>query len=171
MTYRHIIRTLGMAVLLATSLAGAGPCDGPDHRAFDFWVGEWDVYGKNGKLAGTNTITREYNSCVIHEHYSTPRGYSGESFNMYDAGRKIWHQTWVDSTGTLLLLDGGVQDGKMVLEGSAVAKNGKPIKHRITFTPNPDGTVRQFWQSAGEDGDWKTAFDGLYRPSEATATP
>ena len=150
-------------LLLFPALAAAGPCDTPDHRAFDFWVGKWNVYGKNGQLVGTNNITLDYNSCVVHEHYTTPRGYSGESFNTYDPGRKTWHQSWVDSTGTLLLLEGGIQDGKMLLEGSGVTKAGKPIEHRITWTPNPDGSVRQFWQSAGEDGEWKTAFDGTYR--------
>jgi hypothetical protein len=32
-------------------------------------------------------------------------GYSGESLNEYDAARKVWHQTWVDSSGTLLLFN------------------------------------------------------------------
>jgi hypothetical protein len=57
---------------------------------------------------------------VLHERYATPGGYSGESLNIYDASRKLWHQTWVDSTGTLLLLDGGVRDGRMMLEGQTL---------------------------------------------------
>ena len=139
----RLLTSLFTFTLLASAQpAVAGPCDTPDHRAFDFWVGEWDVYGKNGKLVGSNSITRDYNSCVVHEHYTTPRGYSGESFNIFDATRKAWHQTWVDSTGTLLLLDGGIEDGKMVLEGSGVNRRGKAVKHRITWTPNADGTVR-----------------------------
>jgi hypothetical protein len=36
-------------------------------------------------------------------------------------------------------------------------------RHRITWTPMDDATVRQFWQvqdAAG--GEWKTLFDGRY---------
>ncbi len=138
------------------------PCTAAEHRAFDFWVGEWNVHGANGKLAGTNSIKREIGGCVLHERYDTGRGYSGESFNIYDAPRKVWHQTWVDSAGLLLLLEGGIRDGKMVLEGQTTGNDGKITKHRIAWTPNPDGSVRQLWESTAPNGDWAVAFDGKY---------
>jgi len=137
-------------------------CDAPESRQLDFWLGEWNVTTPDGKLAGTNRITREYEGCVIHEHYTTPRGYAGESLNAWDAARKVWHQTWVDSAGTVLLLDGRLTDGAMVLEGPGFDE-GRPVKHRITWTPNADGSVRQRWQTTGADGQWATAFDGTYR--------
>jgi hypothetical protein len=138
------------------------PCTGPEYRAFDFWIGEWNVHGANGKLAGTNSIKKEMGGCVLHERYDTGRGYSGESFNIYDAPRKVWHQTWVDSGGLLLVLEGGVRDGKMILEGQTVGPDQKSTRHRITWTPNPDGSVRQFWESSGPTGEWTVAFDGKY---------
>ena len=109
-----------------------------------------------------NSIKREIGGCVLHERYDTGRGYSGESFNIYDAARKVWHQTWVDSAGLLLLLEGGPRDGRMVLEGQTTGTDGKTTKHRITWTPNPDGSVRQFWESTATNGDWTVAFDGKY---------
>jgi len=150
------------AAAAATVSAVAGPCDTAAHHGFDFWLGEWDVRTPDGKLAGTNRIEREYGGCVLHERYGTPRGYSGESLNIYDASRKVWHQTWVDSTGTLLLLEGGVRDGRMVLEGQTSTADGPATRHRITWTPNPDGSVRQFWESTDAKGEWSTAFDGRY---------
>lgn len=144
-------------------LAHAGACDGADHRAFDFWVGDWIVRTADGKVVGHNTIDREYGGCVVHEHYTTDRGYSGESFNIFDATRKVWHQTWVDSQGTLLILEGGLHGIDMVLEGQSIGKDGRSAAQRITWTPNADGSVRQLWQSANADGTWATAFDGLYR--------
>ena len=57
--------------------AFAAACDAAVHRAFDCWLGEWQVHMPDGKLAGTDLITSEYGGCVIHEHYSTGRGYSG----------------------------------------------------------------------------------------------
>jgi hypothetical protein len=152
---------LACAFALAAGGAAAA-CEAPESRQFDFWLGEWQVTAANGKHAGTNRIVREYGGCVIHERYTTPRGYAGESLNAWDADRKVWHQTWVDSSGTLLLLEGGLAGASMVLRGPGIDE-GRPVKHRITWTPNADGSVRQHWETAAEDGQWKTTFDGTYR--------
>jgi len=159
-----LLRT-ALAVLLAfatSTAAAAGACEAAEHRQFDFWLGDWNVHTPDGKLAGVNSIVREYGGCVLHERYSTNHGYSGESLNMYDASRKVWHQTWVDSTGTLLLLEGGLRGVSMVLEGQTVGAEGQITKHRITWTPNADGSVRQHWESTDGKGEWGTAFDGKY---------
>ena len=113
------------AVVAAISLLGmtataAGPCEGEAHRQFDFWLGEWEVRTADGTLAGVNNISREHGGCVLHERYSTSRGYSGESLNVFDPSRKVWHQTWVDNAGTLLLLEGGLRGESMVLEGQTI---------------------------------------------------
>jgi len=142
--------------------ASAAPCEEPVHRAFDFWLGEWEVRTPDGKLAGNNRIEREYGGCVLHERYTTGKGYSGESLNVYDASRKVWHQTWVDTDGTLLLLEGGLREGKMVLEGQTANADGPATKHRITWSAHPDGSVRQLWESTDPKGQWTIAFDGKY---------
>jgi len=59
--------------------AAPPPCASAEHRQFDFWIGEWRVQTPDGALAGINRITREYGGCVVHEHYATGKGYSGES--------------------------------------------------------------------------------------------
>jgi hypothetical protein len=161
---RHLLR-VALAInacFAGLAAADAAPCDAPAHREFDFWLGEWQVRTPDGKLAGINRIAREYDGCVLHERYATARGYSGESINIYDDSRKVWHQTWVDSAGTLLLLEGGLREGKMVLEGQTIGADAQPAKHRITWTSNPDGSVRQFWESTDAKGQWSTAFDGTY---------
>jgi hypothetical protein len=147
---------------VASEQGAAPPCSSPEHRAFDFWIGEWNVAGADGKLAGTNSIQRELGGCVLHERYATARGYVGESFNVYDASRQLWHQTWVDSAGLLLVLEGGVRAGNMVLEGQTMDPGGKSTKHRITWTPGADGSVRQFWETTDANGEWVVAFDGRY---------
>ena len=68
----------------------------------------------------------------------------------------------MDTGGALLLLDGGLVDGKMVLEGETIAAQGAKTRHRITWTPNADGTVRQVWESTDASGKWGVAFDGTY---------
>jgi hypothetical protein len=142
--------------------AFAGACDDAAYRAFDFWLGEWNVHTAAGKLAGTNRIEREYGGCVLHERYDTGKGYRGESLNIYDAPRKAWHQTWVDTDGTLLTLEGGPVAGAMVLEGRTTGADGAITRHRITWTPSADGSVRQLWESTDDKGAWTVAFDGRY---------
>ena len=162
MNKAKLIAIAAITALPAFSAMAATPCESTTHREFDFWVGDWQVHTANGKLAGTNHITSEYNGCVVHEHYDTGRGYSGESLNIYDAGRKVWHQSWVDTSGVLLLLEGGLHNGSMVLEGQTTGKDAKVIHHRITWTPNANGSVRQLWESTDDKGQWNTAFDGMY---------
>jgi len=137
-------------------------CSTPQHHAFDFWIGDWQVHTPDGKLVGHNRITREYGTCVIHEHYTTERGYSGESLNIYDATRKVWHQTWVDTDGTLLLLEGEPKQDGMQLSGELIDGKGKSSKQRITWTHNVDGSVRQQWEVSDEKGVWSIVFDGKY---------
>lgn len=143
-------------------------CSTPEYRQFDFWTGDWVVQNAAGKLAGTNTITPMLNGCVLHEQWAGASGYAGESFNIYDQRTGMWHQTWVDNGGLLLELDGGMEDGAMVLRGELKGRDGKISQQRITWTPNEDGSVRQHWENSTDGESWKTAFDGTYRPKTAS---
>lgn len=141
------------------------PCDTPAHHAFDFWVGEWDVSRPDGQAAGKNHIRAVHGGCALHEQFSSASGtFTGESLTAFDAKRDVWHQTWVDSSGTVLLLEGGLVDGSMVLEGPGVGTKG-PYRQKITWTPLPNGHVRQHWQVKPADADWATVFDGTYQPA------
>ncbi len=165
---KNLSRSLFGLLLLCAAFVPAysqtpAPCSDPAYRQFDFWVGKWDVFRPDGKLAGNNRIEKEYGGCVLHERYATPGRYTGESLNSYDPAKKVWHQTWVDNSGTLLLLDGKFNGKSMVLEGSTMASSGQETKHRISWTPNADGSVRQLWESTDAKGAWTVAFDGLYK--------
>gem|GEM_PF-189213 len=140
-------------------------CDLAEHRQFDFWIGEWAVTNADGSAAGVNVIEKVLGGCALHESWtSATGGFSGNSYNIYSRAKGKWHQTWVDTTGNLLEIEGGIVDGKMVLEGPGRAPDGKPIVNRITWTPNADGSVRQHWQVSSDGGaTWTDAFDGLYK--------
>jgi len=167
-----LARPMARLAALATKVLGAlapplasaqnGPCDAPEFRQFDFWLGTWTVRGREGRVTGTSQIERAHGGCVLHERYTTDRGYSGESLNLYDASRRVWHQSWVDSGGLLLVLEGGLRDGQMVLEGRATQKGGKVVRHRISWSPQADGGLRQLWEQTNDSGDWVIAFDGRY---------
>ena len=140
------------------------PCSTEEYRQFDFWIGRWRVETPSGQLAGHNTIERT-NDCFLHENYETPTGYAGESLNIYDSARGLWHQSWVDNSGLLLSLDGGLVGDEMVLQGPGTAGDGTPIVNRITWSvvDGDPSHVRQFWEISGDGGTtWQVAFDGRY---------
>jgi hypothetical protein len=168
-----MVSSLIVVGLLMGSLAQTPPqppprCDQPQHREFDFWVGEWEVTTPDGKPAGRNSITKEMDGCVIHEHWDGAGGMKGESFNIWDRQTRRWHQTWVNTAGNLLLLDGEFKDGAMRMTGPSGAP-GQRVMNRVTWTPDPDGSVRQLWEVSSDDGkSWKPVFDGRYRKSKAS---
>ena len=140
------------------------PCSSTKHHQFDFWIGEWQVTS-GGQVAGTNSVHEVHKGCALQENWqgAGEAGISGSSFNIYDQANDKWHQTWVDSSGTLLELNGGMMNGSMVLQGERPAASGNGIAtHRITWTPNPDGTVRQLWEATQDGETWSVLFDGLY---------
>ena len=140
-------------------------------RQFDFWVGEWEVFGPEGKRVGENRIEPLYDGSALAEHWQGAGGIRGTSLNAWEPLTGRWHQTWVDSSGSLLLLNGGLVDGRMVLTGRAPADDEAGAEGaaatelpRITWTPNEDGSLRQCWEVSSDDGmTWRVAFDGHYR--------
>ena len=142
--------------LVALLFQTASPCPDPEYRQFDFWIGKWRVERPDGKFAGTNEISRVLGGCVLHERWSGASGMKGESFNIWDKSRKLWHQTWVDTSGLLLEIEGKYADGRMVLSDKT---------NRITWSKLENGRVRQHWETSGDGGKtWQDAFVGIYVP-------
>jgi hypothetical protein len=144
------------------------PCAAEEHRQFDFWLGDWEVRDPDGKLVGHNRITRLWQGCALREEWEGASGHRGTSLNAWSAERGTWHQTWVDSSGLVLLLDGGLHAGVMVLEGMAPAMDdpARPMaRHRVSWSriDGDPARVRQHWEISTDDGSsWRTLFDGRY---------
>ena len=162
---RYFVALAVAVVASAVSAQPARDCTAAEYRQFDFWIGEWEVVQGSGKPAGTNRITSIHGGCALHEDWRGAGGFTGSSLNIYDRERKRWHQTWVDSSGGRLRLEGAFADGSMTMAGTTV-EAGPPEKRtlqRIRWTPQPDGRVRQLWEASENDGkDWKVVFDGWY---------
>ncbi len=156
--------SLAVAPLAAQSAPTAPPCATDEYRQFDFWIGQWEVVDGEGNAQGTNTIEPILGGCALQESWSGASGSVGHSYNVYDRATGGWHQTWVDNSGLLLQIEGGLDDGSMVLVGEGKARDGAAIRHRITWTPLEDGRVRQHWQTSRDDGtSWSDAFLGFYQ--------
>lgn len=131
-----------------------------DHaHEFDFWIGEWDVFDPAGAHLGVNSVQPLFGTGALAEHWRSDSGIEGHSLNCFDQERHCWHQTWVDSGGDMLQLDGGLRaDGAMVMEGLS----GGELQ-RITWSQDGDD-VRQVWETSADEGaTWTVAFNGLYR--------
>ena len=157
-----LLALLSASTVHAENPAATKPCTSASHRQFDFWVGTWNVT-QAGKVAGQNKIQSILNGCAVMESWTGTGGVTGHSLNIYDSTRDVWHQTWVDSTGSLLTLEGRFKDGAMVLEGVATDEKGVKARQRVTWTAPSANEVRQLWQSSIDGGKtWKTEFDGVY---------
>lgn len=160
---------LGAMSLSACAQNTPPDCQSVPHRQFDFWVGDWVVSDKDGNLQGYNTIELLLNDCTLQENWRGAKGSSGKSFNFYDRQTKKWHQTWIDASGGILFLDGNLIDTVMVLEGERLGRDGKPVSHRISYTPLEDGQVKQHWQVSRDGGKtWQDAFLGFYKRKSST---
>jgi hypothetical protein len=149
----------------ATGTPGsAGPCTGPEYRQFDFWIGDWEIRSAQGRVLGHNRITSILSGCALQEEWTSADAKSrGVSHNAFDPSDGKWHQAWVDNSPSRLDLTGGLVDGRMVMEQRSRDRGGKPVEHRITWTPLPEGRLRQLWESSADNGStWKTVFDGYY---------
>ena len=146
--------------LVATN---AHPCSDARHAEFDFWVGSWDVFLPGGRKAGTNRIEKILDGCVLVENWEGSLGGAGKSVNFVDPRSGKWRQVWNDSSGGVVEYAGELRDGAMRLEGEAAKRDGTVARGRVTFTPNPDGTVRQLIERSVDGGaTWTVAFDGRY---------
>ena len=145
--------------------AGACTCCTENHHTFDFWVGAWEVLTPQGDLAGTNRIEKREGNCVLQEHWVGTSGDTGTSLTYYNASTGQWEQLWTDSSGLILKLAGGGHDGQMVLSSQPFRDaDGQARVHRITWTLQNDGSVRQLWELLEGGAEVKTLFDGIYRP-------
>ncbi|MGM5469839.1 hypothetical protein ACS386_06145 [Flavobacteriaceae bacterium LMO-SS05] len=158
-----------LAVLIMTSTLYAQTntcnCCTENHSEFDFWVGSWTVTNPDGTLAGTNTIDKIQDHCILRENWTSAQGnFTGTSSNFYNSKTKQWEQIWLDNQGGSLHLKGNRKGNQMILQ-SDEAKNskGEPYFHRITWTLNDDGSVRQYWETITNSKDVVVAFDGLYK--------
>jgi hypothetical protein len=176
---RRSMKPLVMAALLTALAAGAGhsqgssaatgpsaPCAGPEFRQFDFWLGDWDTYevADTSKVVARNRVTSILGGCVLREAYEQNDGLVGESYSLWDEARGVWHQSWVTNRGTLLLLDGRLDHGRMVLTGSEKATDGTASLLRgIWWVEGRD--VRERAERSTDGGKtWVPVFDIVFRP-------
>ena len=156
---------------LSLQLAAQKPCSGPVYRQFDFWIGQWEVYGLNGQKAGDSKISVILDSCIILEEWTSAgmtQGirYAGKSFNTYNRRTNQWQQTWVDNVGgSTEYLDGRYENKKIIFQTKPYPlTNDTMAILRLTFHDLGKDRVRQHGELSKNNGaTWTTQYDLEYR--------
>lgn len=155
-----LFASLGVGATPALAQTPLAPCQETERRQFDFWVGDWDVYNTGQDvLVARSTIEKLYGGCAVRENWKPLKGAGGGSLNAFVPGDRTWRQTWADSSGSWAEFKGAWDGKAMVIQGD---QNGALT--RMSYSPLPDGTVRQFGETSVDGGkSWKMTFDLTYR--------
>jgi ketosteroid isomerase-like protein len=138
-------------------------CTAPEYQQFNFWIGDWDAFEGDHRVARTR-VDRILDGCVLREDYEGTDGLKGQSFNIYDASRKAWHQSWVTNRGQVLVIEGKLQADAMVLAGSYVSARGEQTLVRGTWKPLNEGVRETAVTSIDGGTTWNPWFDLVFRP-------
>lgn len=154
--------------LLAYANRVSHPCEhDPKFRAFDFWIGEWEVFAGPNRV-GTNVIERDLSGCVLVERWTSAAGSRGMSLNFLDPATGRWRQQWVADNGSVVWYEGQVRDGAMHYAGEQISPQGNKTLARVLLEPQPDGTVRHRIENSTDGGKtWTAPFDAIYRKAGA----
>lgn len=148
--------------------AGAAHCQDAAYHQFDFWLGDWDTFDSDAPAkpsVARNHVDAILDGCALRETYEQADGLSGQSLTIYDAGRKLWHQTWVTNRGQLLVMEGPQQGKRIVLSGIDRQHQDAPI--RVSWEPVADG-VREIATTSHDHGkSWQPVFDIVFRKHHA----
>jgi hypothetical protein len=145
--------------------AVSSSCGAPEYHRFDFWIGDWDTFNYSTFARdGYVRVQSILGGCVIQEDYQSVDGHRGKSFTIYDASRKVWHQTWVTDRGRLLVIEGKFRAGAMVLEGEDRTAYGQKREVRGIWRPTKGGVRETAFTSMDGGKTWKLWFDLTFRP-------
>jgi hypothetical protein len=171
------LTALAALLFLGAGISVAGPvfaqeaakrpaCSAAPYRQFDFWLGDWDAYlaGKPDTPIARNRVTRILAGCVLLEEYENSSGLVGQSFSIFDASRNLWHQSWVTNRGELLVIEGGIRAGEMVLSGAERTPEGNRRQVRGTWKSVDGGVQETAVRSTDGGKTWAPWFDLVFRP-------
>lgn len=141
-------------------------CSDAEHRALDFWIGDWDVYSAGSSQRVAHSKIEKIVGCAISETFDQsigpngkPPAYKGRSISAYVPADKGWRQYYVDSSGTAATLSGRVVNDTMIF----LSTNG-PVTNRMTLK-SMGGAVSQRGEFSTDDGKtWQPAYDFTYWP-------
>ncbi len=170
-----VIVTLLSAALTRGPLAAPGQaaCAAPEARQLDFWIGDWDLSGRQRTADGwretpaTNHVRAALGGCVIHEEFrmATPDGLQGMSVSVYDARAGLWRQTWVDNQGSYLMFQGAREGDRVILATAPrTLASGDTLVARMVFHDLAADRFVWDWERSTDAGrSWTLQWTLEYR--------
>ncbi len=167
------------ALLLAAALLVADPVNPPPTapqvfvcaddaaRQFDFLLGDWIVTaaGSSDVLSKVK-VTRVADGCGLLEVVTPVRGVGAESLVTYDTGATLWRWDQVSGDGSILSLQGGLQNGEMVMEGDESGAS-KHMLARVTWASN-GVTIHETAERSADGRVWNAWFERDFRRGPPT---
>lgn len=155
---------LALALIAGPAMAGSSHCVRSEYRQLDFWLGNWKAYDDDGKgpYVARDEVTAVLAGCVILERYRQNDGHEGNGITLYDASRRLWHQTWVTNSGELLVIEGSFRGGVLTMSGNNLGKDGKRVWYRATWRRQGSGVRETALASKDGGRSWRPAFDILF---------
>ncbi|MCE2558793.1 MAG: hypothetical protein J4F98_09305 [Acidobacteria bacterium] len=155
------------AALAAAPLAAQADraCDGEDHRALDFQLGDWRLVS-DGEVVGRSRVEKLEDGCLIAEIWSFVDGRAGRTYSFLDRAAGVWRRFSVSNRGVVVKSAGTVEEGELLLRGEHVSAGGETSRWRERWVPEAGGRIRL---SAGGsaargrgDRGGDALFDGYY---------
>ena len=160
---RGVLPTL-LLLSLAVPAFPQSPCEAPEARQLDFWVGEWDLTWQGG--TGTNRIERALDGCGIVENFEGAMAngnvLKGMSVSVYHPKTKAWRQTWIDNRGGYLDFTGGLDENGTMILSHEREENGKTIRTRMRWTDVTGDSFAWVYEMQDAEGAWVTNWTIQY---------
>jgi hypothetical protein len=161
-----VLTTILVLLLTAASLVAAStaPCATPEHKQFDFWLGNWKIGAPGSSATAHSTVTASLDQCLIVENWDGGRGHSGQNLFGYSADDNTWYGMFADNEGRVhVFTSGKVSAGTAEFEGTSRGSNGETVLNRVTILRHNPNRVEQIWQKSTDNGKtWNTVFSGEY---------
>ena len=150
------------------------PCNRPEQKQFDFWVGDWDLTSPGSKpgdvVHNSNTIKRILGNCIVQENFvgsddpqQAPQ-LLGISVSVFDTISGKWKQTWVDNQGSYLDFTGEFKDNQMVLSREAIRPDGTKVMQRMVWKNITPSEFDWSWERSKDKGQtWEVLWPIHYK--------
>lgn len=150
------------------------PCDRPEQKQFDFWVGDWDLTSSGSKpgevIHNHNTIKRILSNCIVQENFvggnaiaQAPQ-FLGTSVSVFDVASEKWKQTWVDNQGSYLDFTGEFKENQMILSREAVGPDGAKVLQRMVWKNITPSEFDWSWERSKDKGQtWEVLWPIHYK--------
>jgi hypothetical protein len=166
---KPLLLMISVSAALTANLFGQAKAPQPscaergEFRQLDFWIGEWDVFNKDQKIAETS-IQRVLKDCALEEMWKGSRGSDGKGLSTYNPRSKKWEYFWVSANGSTSHFSGELMGSEMRFSFESPQPDGHVRQRHWSLISLPDGGVRELSVGSDDQGKtWSTEYDYVWR--------